>query len=107
MSSRKMSESGWRPSAVTSRVEDEPAPGVGAPAHDEHAHALGQLGQRLAELLVELEALGELGEAERGLVLVGQRAAARRAEVGAGLVLVAAPAASHAREGTPPCTAQR
>ena len=32
---------------------------------------VGQLGERLAELLVELQALGELGEAQRGFVLVG------------------------------------
>ena len=64
----------------------------------------GQLGQGGAELLVELQALGELGEAQRRFVLVGQGATARGAEVGAGLVLVAALAASHGREGTPPYT---
>ena len=97
MSSRKMSESGWRPRAVTVAVEHEAAAGVGAPAHDQHPHALGQLGQGRAELLVELQALGELGEAQRRFVLVGQRAAARGAEVRPGLVLVAALAASHGR----------
>ena len=40
-----------------------------------------------AELLVELQALGELGEAQRRFVLVGQRAATGRAEPGSGLVL--------------------
>ena len=82
-------------------VEDEAAAGIRAAAHDEHAHALGQLGQGLAELLVELEALGELGEAERRLLVTRQRLTARRAEVGTDLVLMAAAAASHGREGTP------
>ena len=82
-------------------VEHEAAAGVGPAPHDQHAHALGQLGQRRAELLVELQALGELGEAQGGFVLVGQRATARGAEVGPGLVLVAAPAASHARRRYP------
>ena len=82
-------------------VEHEAAAGVGPAPHHEHAHALGQLGQGLAELLVELQALGELGEAQGGFVLVGQRAPARGAEVRPGLVLVAALAASHGRNGTP------
>ena len=81
-------------------VEHEPAAGVGAPADDQHAHALGQLGQGRAELLVELEPFGDLGEGQGRLVVVGQRAATRRAEVGSRLVLVAALAASHAVEGT-------
>ena len=82
-------------------VEHESAAGVRAAADDEHAHALGQFGERFAEVFVELEAVRQLGEAEGGLVVAGQRLPARRAEVGADLVLVAAPAASHAREGTP------
>src|SRR5439155_22616224 len=82
-------------------VEHEPAPGVGTATDDEHAHPVGELGQRDAELLVELEVLGEVGEAQRGLLLTGQRLPARGAEVRACLVVVAAPAASHPREGTP------
>ena len=52
-------------------VEHEAAAGVGTAPHDQHAHAPGQLGQGRAELLVELQALGELGEAQGGFVLVG------------------------------------
>ncbi len=82
-------------------VEDEAAARIGPPPHDEHAHPLGQLRQRLADVFVELEALGQLAQAERGLLLTRERLPARRAEVGTDLVLMAAPAASHGREGTP------
>jgi hypothetical protein len=76
-------------------VEDEAAAGVRPPSHHEHAHPLGQFAQDRAEVLVELEAFGQLGEADRGLLVVGQRVAARRAEVRNDLVLVAAMPASH------------
>ena len=42
----------------------------------------GELGEGGTELLVELQALGELGEAQGRFVLVGQRAATGRAEAG-------------------------
>ena len=81
-------------------VEHEAAPGVRAPAHDQHAQAVGQLGEDLAELV--LERLAVLDECERDRrvgvvvpVVARERRAARRAEVGTRLVLVAAPPASH------------
>ena len=101
MSSRKMSESGWRPSAVTSRSSTNRLPALGPRRTTSMPMPSGSSASAVAEVLVELQALGELGEAQRRFVLVGQRPAARRAEVGAGLVLVAAPAASHADEATP------
>ena len=54
MSSRKMSESGWRPIAVTgfSRRYDEPA--FGTVADDEHADA----GREPVEVVLELVLLG-------------------------------------------------
>ena len=45
MSSRKMSESGWRPTVVVSRSSEEAAPGVRAPPDDDHAHAGRELGE--------------------------------------------------------------
>src|SRR5262249_51765636 len=76
-------------------VEHVPAAGVGTPPYDEHAHALGQLGERLAQILVELEPFGELLEVECGLLLTGERLPTRGTEVRSCLVLVAASAASH------------
>src|SRR6266511_1157838 len=81
------------------------SPGIRAPPNHEHAHALGKLGQRTAELLVELLALFERGEAGGGVVRSAaprERCPARGAEVRAGLVRVTAAPAGHRAHATPP-----
>ena len=67
MSSRKMSESGWRPSVVSVAFEQVPAARVGPPPDDDHAQAGGQLGERRAELVVELDPVLDGGDRDRGL----------------------------------------
>ena len=52
-------------------VEHEPAARVGPAPDDEHAHALGKLRERGAELLVELQTFRELRQAHRRLRPLG------------------------------------
>ena len=92
MSSRKMSESGWRPTRSRSRVEQVGAARVRAPGDDQHALPSGSSAMA-ASSSSSSRSLDELGEAQGRFVLVRQRAAAGGAEARPGLVPVAAPAA--------------